>query len=142
MLEEHINVAASREHPPHAIGDLGTLLRRIILFPQPNVDEPGRDHLGNLEFVRFRQAQRDPVLLEQPVDLIIQPGLIAELERAADILGQLLDECRQRRQSALIFGGNWNSTGPRRRAARSGSIALKNTSVNSDSCKRRMCVIR
>ena len=30
--------------------------------------------------------------------------------------------------SALKFGGNWNSTGPSLRVARSGSIALKNNS--------------
>ena len=44
--------------------------------------------------------------------------------------------------SALKLGASWNSTGPRRRAVRSGSIALKKTAVNSDSFKRRMCVIR
>src|SRR5579885_2734553 len=48
-----------------------------------------------------------------------------------------------RHRSARICGGNWNSSGPSRRAERSGSMARRNRSVAPSAFfKRRMCVMR
>ena len=61
---------------------------------------------GTSNFSDSARHSADPVFLEQPVHLIHQPGLMPELERAADVPRQLRQEAASSARSDFKSGGS------------------------------------
>jgi len=101
VFEENVDVAAGGEEFFCLGGDLGSLLRGIVVFAEAGVDEAGGDDFGDLEFFGFGETQGDAVLFEKPVDLVGQPSLVAEFESATDVLREFFEERLERGEVAF-----------------------------------------
>jgi len=91
VLEEGVDVAAagiafSIEKTAGSLSDFGAVFGRVIGLAQTDVDERGGQDLGDLELLRFGQAQGGAVLLQELIDLFCEPTGVAELECATNVL--------------------------------------------------------
>jgi hypothetical protein len=88
VFEEHKKILSPIEQFLRFQPDGFAVFRSVLRLAQPEVCEIRREHLGDLQLLRFGQAQRDIALLEQRVDLLIEPGCVPEFEGKADVRRQ------------------------------------------------------
>src|SRR5690606_39956523 len=92
-------------------------LRRVALAAQPQVAVGrGRDEGRVALLARVGDAERDLARAQGGEDVVVEPGLVAELERRAPAAGQRVEERLEPRQVLLQVGRELEQRGAELRA--------------------------
>ena len=113
VLEEDVGLAPGLRADP--VGPRRKLRLAVVLSAQPQVAPARRRPMGVASSSSSAQQRAAPASRERREDLLVEPGLVPELERRADgAAAAAPGSPRRRGRSFFRFGGSWKSTGPSR----------------------------